>query len=374
MKKAALLLSVVLTIGVLFGVTKVYAQDSTTGVLAATTTRKPTPLPRILTGQKISFGESVNQDLVGAGGNLDVNSNVNGNLVLAGGQIKVSGSVSEDLVVAGGQIELSGEIKKNVIVAGGMVKVGQRAHISGYLLAVGGQVELLGRIDGDTRVFGGEVTIGDKSAFGGSLTIDASKITSPNRLMVAGEKHLTEIRSNGKMPWGYWRNIMPQVGDSRVFTGVFALVKVIEFVGKILLMLVLVKVWGKRMEELTKYVKANFWSSLGWGSLKLFLTPFLIIVLLMSVFGIPLAILTAGVYFGSIFLSIYLSSAVLGHYLTMRGWLTNSNPYVQGVVGLLLLELVGLVPVIGWIIKFAAMLIGLGLVIRWEKSLVGLKG
>lgn len=353
MKRAALLLS--LLIGFFAYVPVIRAYEAAPWVLAVTSMRKPTPLPKIVVGREVAFDEMADQDLV-----------------TAGGTVNVGGVVKNNLVAAGGQVILSGDVKGNVIVLGGFVRLEEGAHVAGYLLIAGGQVELLGKVDGDVRTFGSDALIGDKSVFGGSLTVDASKIKADEGAKISGEKKLTEIKANGKMPWGYWKNTLPQ-GRPGLFAGVFTVMKLAEFVGKIALMLIFIKIMGGRLAELTKRVKADFWTILGWGALKLFLTPILILLLLMSVVGIPVAIFFVGLYVGAIFLSGYISSAILGHWLVMKGWLANKNLYVQGVVGLLVLEVIGLVPVIGWLIKFGAVLVGLGLVVRWEKSLLSMK-
>ncbi len=289
------------------------------------------------------------------------------------GQKLVVAGESGDLILLGGQVDITGDVLGNVIAVGGKIILEPNARVTGYLLSAGGQVELLGRVDGNTKVISGEATIGPKSYFGGDLSVDANKISAPATAKVMGTKRITEIKSNGKMPWGYWNNALPQKRPG-LFAGVFTAVKVFEFIGKVILMLIFIKLMGGHLAELTKKVKADFWRILGWGALKLFLTPILIILLLMSVIGIPIAMLFVGLYIGAIFLSGYISGAILGHWLVMKGWLKNKDLYVQGAVGLLVLEVVGLIPVVGWLVKLGAVLVGLGLVVRWEKSLLSLKG
>lgn len=354
MKKTALFLSLLL-VSLIFVPTPKAEAANAPWVLAATTMKKPTPLPRILVGKESNFSEVANHDLVAVGGTVNV-----------------GGVVKNNLIVAGGQVTLSGEVKGNVIAVGGFVKLEEGARVAGYLLIAGGQVELLGKVDGDARTFGSDALIGGKSVFGGSLTVDAGKIKTDEGAKISGEKKLTEIKANGKMPWGYWKNTLPQDRPG-LFAGVFTVMKLAEFVGKVALMLIFIKIMGGHLAELTKRVKADFWTILGWGSLKLFLTPILILLLLMSVVGIPVAIFFVGLYVGAIFLSGYISGAVLGHWLVMKGWLKHKNLYVQGVIGLLVLEVIGLVPVIGWLIKFGAVLVGLGLIVRWEKTLLSMK-
>jgi len=349
MKKLALLSLVsILGLGLIFP-SLIRAQEPS--VLAVMTTAKATPLPQIVYGQEVNYRDLAISDLV-----------------LAGGQVNMGGLVNKNLVVAGGHVTISGEVKGNVIAVGGDVIVDQGAHIGGYLVSAGGKVELNGKVDGDTRVYSGEMTASDKSFFGGSLITDAGKITA-DKARVNGERKLTEMKSNSNMPWGYWAKSMPRQPQNRSLAGAISFFKGIELVGKIIFMLLLIKIFGSHLASIYKIVTAEMWSLMGWGLAKLFLTPLFIILLLMTVIGIPVAVIFGTLYFVAMFLSVYVSSAVLGHWFTVKGWITTKSLYWQGVAGLLALEILGLVPVVGWLLKFGALLLGMGLFVRWEKMM-----
>ncbi len=367
MKKALLVLfSLVISLGL---VVRVHAQEAvaTPEVLAATATRTPALLPKVITGPNITLRETINQDVAVFSSNSDIESAVNGNVFAAGGTVKIGGIVNENVVVAGGDVTLTGTVRKNVIVVGGNLKIEQNALVTGYLIAAGGQVEVLGRIDGEVKAMGGKVSVGDKSVLGGNLFVDAKEISVSDKAKIAGTKKLNLIKADEKTTNNVRQGFMQAKGWA---VGMFGFFGLIFFAGKVLLLLVLVKIFGSKVTKWTNTVTKTFWSTLGLGLAKLVLTPFLILFLMMTVIGIPLAGAVVFIYIGALCLTQYIGAAILGHMLAMRGWLKTDNLYWQAVIGFVALGLISLVPFIGWLVKLIAVLVGLGLVVRWEMTVL----
>lgn len=285
--------------------------------------------------------------------------------VVASENVVVTGTENQDVVVLGSKIAIFGTINGNLLVLGRTVIIEPGAHISGYMIIGGERIEILGRVDGEMRAMGNQVIVGDKASVGGNLWVDATKISVSDRARVGGEKKINEIKANGRTATGFrqgWTNVRNQVERAWGFFSI------IGFLGKILLMLILVRVFGKQIAKLTKLATEDFWLTLLSGLVKLVLTPIAIVLLLITIIGIPVALAVLLAFGLSIFLAEYISAAVLGQVLVMKGWLKNDNPYLQAVAGLAALGIIAWIPFVGWLVKFVAFLIGLGLVIRWEMA------
>jgi hypothetical protein len=109
----------------------------------------------ILSGGRIVVSSSIKGDLIVAGGEVDVLGNVGGDLIAAGGRVGVSGDVGGKLIVAGGSVNVGGSIGKFVIASAGEFSVGKKSRIAGDLLVFGGKIENRGTVDGNLTAFGG---------------------------------------------------------------------------------------------------------------------------------------------------------------------------------------------------------------------------
>jgi hypothetical protein len=96
------------------------------------------PLKVILGGTfTLATGETLDEDLTIIGGTvvLEKGSTVNGKVVVLGGSLEVAGTVYGDIVVAGGYVKLSetADVNGNITSAGGSVDKDLGAKISGEL-------------------------------------------------------------------------------------------------------------------------------------------------------------------------------------------------------------------------------------------------
>lgn len=109
-------------------------------------------------------------------------------LAVGGGSVTVNGEITGDLVSMGGAVTIPGLVRGDVSSIGGPVDVSGR--VKGNLSAVGGKVTLSGsgQVDGDISALGGGVEKGPKAVHKGSVnsfSADAIKGTLANALGVA---------------------------------------------------------------------------------------------------------------------------------------------------------------------------------------------
>jgi len=124
---------------------------------------------------------------------------------------------------------------------------------------------------------------------------------------------------------------------------------------------VLLYFFGKTAQRLANQVKTSAVGSLGWGLVTLIVTPILGILLMATILGLPLGAMVFLGYILALITARWVTSYALGQWLEAKTKLKAlKNPYVQLAAGLTLIKLVCLVPVLGWLVACAAMLMGLG--------------
>ncbi|MBX4211796.1 MAG: polymer-forming cytoskeletal protein, partial [Candidatus Yanofskybacteria bacterium] len=226
----------------------------------------------------VTISGVVTGDLIAAGGNLSFSGRVSEDATLAGGTVNINGTIGDDLRVAGGNVTLNGAVADDVFVAGGQVHVAQDAVINGDVVAAGGEVTIDGRVNGNINITSGQVKLGSSAVINGNLVYKSGKeaqIDSGAR--IAGTTQFNKI-SHGV--------------PGRNFIGPFI---VFSMVAKTIILLVcallLIWIFRTKAPRVVHHALGNFWHNVLRGFLVMIAVPVAIIILFITVVGIPFAVL-----------------------------------------------------------------------------------
>ncbi|KPK69500.1 hypothetical protein AMJ87_10425 [candidate division WOR_3 bacterium SM23_60] len=291
-------------------------------------------------------------------------------------------TINEDMTVSGGNAEIDGVIDGDLAVMGGMVDV--NGAITGDIAVFGGNLAITGNIHGDAAVFGGNVTNqgnirGDLAVIGGTVFLDSGSVIAGDILMVGGtvdRDDYAEVLGNiESIEIEALEEVLPRI--SRVFRFPhrlpgYRLFPRLAFLGMLVVLyvfnLLIIAIFPHAIAKVSDRVKLNVWAALGLGlAIEILFVPILIL-LTISIIGIPLAILLPmalliGILFGFSALSLVIGERISKGF----GWnVTNSiGLFSLGWITIMLIPLVvGLIgpPIaaLGWIIVYVAMTIAAG--------------
>ncbi|AKM84408.1 TPA: hypothetical protein DCZ46_03595 [Candidatus Campbellbacteria bacterium] len=308
-------------------------------------------------GNVININGNVGQSVYSAGGTIMINGNVNGSVHTAGGSVVVGGDIVDDLFIAGGNLMISKEasVGGDLIVGGGTVDI--QSPVAGNVYLGGGMITINSEIKGNVKVGqADELVLGSNAVINGNLEYYSKK---PIQLMEGAVVKGQTIISESK--FGREKEI-----NKGVFVGaVFAFLSIALFVKMIGLMIVafvLVYMFKKFTETVTKESFNNFWKSLGIGFVVLVLTPIAFILLMITLFGLWLGALVLMAYLISLTLSASIAGIIFGTWLARLVMKKKDYSVDWKIVvgGTILLSIIGLIPLFGWIAMFVLVLLGLG--------------
>jgi hypothetical protein len=319
-------------------------------------------------GGEVDVRAEVDGDVAAAGGRVLLDGVVTRDALVAGGDVTVRGRVGDDLRVAGGLVTLGGPIAGELLAAGGRVRVAPEAAVSGRawlaggivevqgrvgktLRAAGGTIRLGGQVDGDVDVAGREIEIGPAARIGGSLTYRSprpARIDPAARIAGAVTHRRTELPAQA-------------VGIARTASIALSVLGLLALgvTGVALLLL-----FPGFLTTSARTIASDPWTSLGLGLLVLVATPPVGLVLLVSVLGIPLALMLLAVYAVALVAGGLVAALFLGD--VGARWLGRGDPPSRGtqIVALLgalvVLALVRWIPIAGTLVLFLAVLFGVG--------------
>lgn len=335
-------------------------------------------------GGNAKIDSEVKGDLYIAGGQVVINGNVGGDLVVVGGKVTVMGNVAGDFRVLGGDVSLYGNVTEDLIALGGNVIVGNKSMIGGSIEAAIGNFVFDGQVKGEFKgtvgvlTFGGQVggdmelTVQDKIMFTekakitGSLKYSSLLESTIPQGVVGGQVEYKKFdTSNVKFDKFSKENLL------RELTYSYILYKVASYLSVLLVLLLLVLMCPNSLMKFGEQMKGNGVKAFGVGLLTILLIVIASILLMATIVGIPLAlIMLVTMFIGFYVAKIFVSLWIAGYIFTFNKKKKNVKMklFFATALVLLLYYLIGLIPIVGWLIVFVLFLIGLGQIVLFKRS------
>lgn len=255
-----------------------------------------------------------------------------GDRVIKGQSLRIEkGEVVHDVSVMGGSVHVFGKVTGDLVVTGGSVHVHDGAFIKGNATAIGGSLHVLrgARIDGNAGVVGGILHKEDGAIVKGAVTGKGK--TRPS----------TTTEQKGLLARGF-----DEISSAVSSFGVLFVF------GSILIALA-----GERMRQLRLEVATRPMRNFALGILGFFGFGAAIIVLCVTVIGIPIALFGALLGLVAMYAGI-VAAVTLGGELLLRK--RTENPYAHLALGALLFVALSSLPGVGTVVGFAVSAIGIG--------------
>jgi cytoskeletal protein CcmA (bactofilin family) len=250
-----------------------------------------------ISGERVRIEGTVEGDVYAAGKDVEIDGHVAGDVISACRSLRVLGQVDGNLRSAGNFGMVSGSVGKNVTWFGDSMTVDSAGKIGGTVTAFGDNLTVDGHLGRDILFFGGTVSVngsvsggirqkGHAMIFGSTAQVegpirfqgdDPASVASGAKL--ASPVQYTKLEHESKYKEGHyyvWRII---------WTAAFVLFGMVLF-------LLMPKFAAESVSE-----GERIGAPLGLGLLVLFGVPFAALLACVTVVGVPLGILTLGLWF-----------------------------------------------------------------------------
>lgn len=335
-------------------------QDLTTVPAAQTV-----PDDLYIAGQTVTISGTINGDLVAAGSNVTVDGTVTGNVWAAGSTVTVTGTVGHSVRVAGGTVTIKGKIGGDVLVGGGTVTVDSGADIGRDLVAGASELTVNGAVGrnlkfaADQATLGGPVkgsvtaqsgnqfTLASGTAIGGGINYSGpAELHRDQGAKVGGAIDYTKVQSRQAQ--------RPSLGQRLAGQTYW-------FTASVLLLLAILLYARRAAVRAADLIGQRPGGTVLTGLAFLVLAPVVGLIFFITIFGIPLSVITflgygLLIYTAKLFPALAVGRAVLRGAKQDAFWPT----FGVGVLGLAAFYLLAALPGIGWLIGLAALLFGLG--------------
>jgi cytoskeletal protein CcmA (bactofilin family) len=329
-----------------------------------------------ITGGEITVDGTINGDLVAFGGAITVNGSVNGGVIAAGGTVVLNGKVARAVRAAGGDLSISGAVGGDLVVAGGQVKVTSTASIGGDVLLGAGSVRIAGPVRGYIKGGSGDVVL--SSEVGEDVELGVDRLTLASTAVIRGDlTYISEDEASvqpGSQVMGQTTHRLPEARPEKLAPAFGIVGRVLGFVMALIVGIIIILVARRRASSIADSVRDKPWQSLGWGALVLIATPIAILLVLITVIGIPLGLIGLALYLIALYLAQVFVALTIGSLILRRSAADENQGLLIGAlaIGLAILSLLGLIPYLGFFIGLATVIFGLGaLVVSEQRSRAG---
>lgn len=340
----------------------------------------------------VAPGETVIDDLFASGQTVTIAGRTLGDVYAAGGTVVVTGTVDGDLIAAAQQVVVDGDVVGNVRAAGAVVtvnghvghsvtSVAQQVNISsggrvdGSLVAAAETISAFGTVGRGLTIGGGTIQLG--GPVGGKVTAWAENLSLGPNTRVAGDlEYYSErpaaIAGGAVAGQVQYHAVQREQRQEPVLNGLFDFGGLLWLAGSALLGALALILAPRAAARATELGRQQPFAAFGIGLLTLFAVPIVIVLVGITLVGIPLALTTAAVYWVGLMLAWPALGLVVGTELARRTRRTDLPVLGALAVGLIVLHLVTHLPVIGGLVAFLGLAFGLGLIVqsirRWRRA------
>ncbi|WP_251330446.1 bactofilin family protein [Haloplanus pelagicus] len=284
-------------------------------------------------------------DVEAVAGTIVIRGTVTGDVAGTAGTIHVteSGRVGGSVEAAAGTVRIDGTVDGSVNVGAGSLDVTETARIGGDLDAGAGYASIDGRIGGDVSVGAETVVLGPNARVAGDFEYDAETLTRDPGATVGGA--VVENGTRGSAS-----------GGSGVLGSVVG--AVYELLANLLLGVILLLAFPDFSAGVASRVGAAPLRTGGAGLLTLVGVPLVLLLVAVTLVGLPLAVVGAVAFAGLVWAGLVYGQYAVG--VRMLSAVGREHRWLALVVGVGGVAVLGAVPVLGGLLELGVLLLGLG--------------
>ena len=326
----------------------------------------------IISGQMVTVEGNVKGDVICAGQTVSIAGKVEGDVICAGQTLKVSSEVGGSVRAAAQTIDIAGRVNRNATVAAQTLKldseVGQELFFAAQSANIGGRVggdtagaadsiTLSGNIGRNAQFGNNNLSVKSGAAVGGSLDYtSANEATVETGSTIAAGLRRHEPPADKRMPMAAReKKTFPETVLGMVFKLMFYLLFALLFAA----------MFRGPVTRAVDAILAKPGQTFGIGFLFLLLTPLASIILMLTLIGIPVAMVVCLFFAVAIFLAGLLAAVAVGGLLARTYFKDRKESLMaQTVIGVVVLWLLFEIPFLNVFAIIAALSWGLGGVYR----------
>lgn len=326
-----------------------------------------------VSGRNVTIDGSALRDVVGIAGEFTLNGLINGNLNLAARTTTINGPIGRSIRITGQHVTINSTVGGDVVVFAASVTLGANATVSGDLIVYAGDVVVDGTVQGAVKGGANQVTI--NGLVKGPLSVNAGSMDTANSAPTpTPQSQAATPASGGATPVAVAQTqsqtptpaeTTSTSGGSRTSPGqIAAYYRWFQFLAAIVSTMVLILILPKATRNVAGSIRSTPFAALVAGILALAIVPLAMLLLTVTIVGIPLAMVVGMLMICAAYLSQVFAGVAIGQLITSRlNFGTGRLPTLAaGLIGVCMIWVVRILPIPVWnfAVAFVIALAGIG--------------
>lgn len=342
-------------------------------------------------GTSITIDGNIKGDVVCAAQSVIVNGNVDGDVICVAQSVTINGKIGGSLRTAGNSVVLNGSVGHTAMMAGVSVNVSPNAQVGWDAVVGGASVELGGNIKRDVLGAGSQIRISgnvgrqvnlylsdsssDKEKNKDNTNFYITKSATINGNISYSSNNDAKVEDGAVLKGELKRQDLKPFTDknktTRDATVAWLWYRIIAIFSALVVGLVMISWLVKPVNDITDKIFTRPFKNLGWGFLVLFLTPFVVGILIITLIGLPLAIILVGLYLLIIYPAKIIVAIALGRKFAGKCKLLKrykDSLMAAMISGIIICWIIFSIPYVGWILSVIAILLGVGEIWHYART------
>ena len=304
-------------------------------------------------------------DLLAIGRTVEVRGTVKGDLLSFAKRTVVSGTVEGRIYTFSESLDLDGQLGHSLYGFAQSLRVNDRGRVGEGIVAAAGDVSIEGEVKRSVNILtSGNADV--SGSIGRDLTMSGASLTLTNTARVGGNlsarvRQLKDAHIADGATIAGKRDIQTATGEARASSARprFYFHQAIWVAAALLVGWLGLLLFPGFFRATTQAVGSG-WLSLGLGVAVLAGAPVVMVVVAITLVGLPISLMLFALYLAAIYLAKIWVGAFLGRILLKPSGITKADWFLGLLVGLLILTLVGFIPYVGGLVRFGVVCLGLG--------------
>jgi len=280
-----------------------------------------------VSGARARIDGTVDGDLFFFGQSIDISGHIKGDAIIFAQSVRINGQIDGNIRSFANNLTITGTVSKNVLTFNEVVNLDSAGKIDGSLTAFSQSVGIDGHLGRDLLLMAGETTI--SGTVDGEIQVKGRTMSIGSSAQVAGPIHYqgdnpASVSSGAKLasPVVFTK----RRHESQYAEGHYYVWRIIWTAAFVLFGLVLFLLLPKFAAE-TVSAGERFGAPVGLGVLVFFGVPIAAVIACVTVVGIPLGVLTLGIWLLGVFTAEIVVGTVIGN------WILGKPADTWGLIG-----------------------------------------
>lgn len=305
------------------------------------------------------------KDLILAAGAKVTSKALGSYAFMAATQLNISGEIFKDAFAVANEVEVNGEMGRDFYAVGNEITI--NGTVARDIYAGGEELNITGTVNGDVNFAGGTIYVSSDAVIHGDLNLSVAEIDIRGGAQIEGTIAYTNDAIVKTLPSNVKTKVTAvAMQEENTENPFIAAMKSAAFwtVANFLLFVIAKALFPKIFETIaTIYAEntgAKLGSSFGWGLLTILVMPIISILCIFTVIGSAIGIVGGFLYA----IGFMVATVISGYALANTVLEKTSNPYFKGLLGIVAIEVLKQLPVIGGIVGLLVNGIAFGTIIK----------